>query len=264
MLHSLRLYFKLFGSSFKSQMQHRASFFMLAIAHFISTFVDIFGIWVLFARFKVIQGWTLEELALIYGIMHMGFAAAEAIARGFDTFSTLIKQGDFDRLLLRPTGTLFQVATREFQLMRIGRFFQGLAVLLWGCHQLHLPFLSLSSLILSLALIGTTCLFYGLFIIQATLCFWTTETLEIMNITTYGGLESGQYPMSIYHPSFRLFFTFVIPLACVAYYPLAVMLKHEALPLWTGMLLPLAGVAFLGLSCQLWKIGVSRYQSTGN
>ena len=55
-------------------------FLILAATHFIATFVDILGIWVLFDRFKMIQGWTLAELALIYGIMHMGFAAAEASA----------------------------------------------------------------------------------------------------------------------------------------------------------------------------------------
>src|SRR5258708_3126386 len=102
MLEIIRLYFRLIGVSVQSQMQYRASFFMLAATHFISTFVDILGIWVLFDRFKVVQGWTLGELALIYGIMHMGFAAAEASARGFDKFSQMVKSGDFDRFLLRP------------------------------------------------------------------------------------------------------------------------------------------------------------------
>ena len=81
MMNNIRLYFRLINISVKSQMQHRASFFMLTAAHFISTFVDITGIWVLFDRFKMVQGWTLKELALIYGIMHMGFALAESLAR---------------------------------------------------------------------------------------------------------------------------------------------------------------------------------------
>ncbi len=264
MLKSIRLYFKLVQVSFKSQMQHRASFLMLTAAHFLSTFVEIFGIWVLFDRFKTIQGWTLEELALIYGIMHMGFAASEALARGFDTFYQLVKQGDFDRLLLRPLSTVFQVATREIQMMRLGRFLQGLIVLIWAFRALHLSLFSWHMSTIILAIIGTTCLFYGLFVLQATLSFWTIESLELMNIVTYGGVESGQYPMSIYPSSFRLFFTFIIPLACVAYYPIATLLKHEALPIWLGALLPLCGVVFLLVACQLWKVGVHHYHSTGS
>jgi ABC-2 type transport system permease protein len=55
----------------------------------------------------MIQGWTLKEPALIYGILHIGFAIAEASGRGFDTFSRMVIQGDFDRILLRPLGTIF-------------------------------------------------------------------------------------------------------------------------------------------------------------
>lgn len=263
-MRQIQLYFKLIAIAFRGQMQHRASFFMLALAYFIATFVEIFGIWVLFDRFKMIQGWTFEELALIYGIMHIGFSTAEAFARGFDTFSQIVKNGDFDRILLRPMGTLFQVAAREIQFMRIGRFLQGLMILLWGCTQLKVSFDSLSALVIFLAFLGTTSLFYGLFIIQATLSFWTTETLELMNIVTYGGLESGQYPMSIYNPIFKGFFTFIIPMACVAYYPVAILLHHEILPMGVGLIAPLAGILFLSLSYRLWNFGVSHYQSTGS
>lgn len=250
--------------SFKSQMQYRASFWMLSTTLFISTFVDFFGIWVLFDRFKMVKGWTFEEVALIYGIVHMGFATAESIARGFDTFSTLVKNGDFDRLLLRPLGTVFQVAVREVQMMRIGRFLQGLVVLIWSCMQLDISFFSSKALIILFAYTSTTALFYGLFVFQASFSFWTTETLELMNITTYGGVESGQYPMSIYHPSFRLFFTIVVPLACAVYYPIAGMLKHETIPYGVGVMLPLTGFVFLWLSFKFWSMGVSHYQSTGN
>lgn len=263
MINKIRLYFKLIGVSIRMQMQHRASFLMLSTAFFLSTFVDIIGIWVLFDRFEMIKGWTLKEVALLYGIMNMGFAVAECTARGFDTFSQLVKNGDFDRVLLRPVGTLFQIATRDLQLLRIGRFLQGCVVLSFGFHALQFSFISWHTLIIALSVIGTSCLFYGIFILQATLTFWTVETLELMNIITYGGLESGQYPMSIYTPLFKLFFTFVIPLACVAYYPLAILLQFETLPFWSAALFPLFGVLFLFVCCKFWNIGVRRYHSTG-
>lgn len=263
-MERLRLYFRLIGVSVRSQMQHRASFLMLTAAYFISTFVDILGIWVLFDRFKMVQGWTLPELALIYGIVHMGFAFAETGAKGFDTFDLLVKNGDFDRVLLRPCGTMIQIATRQFQLMRLGRFLQGGMVFLWSCNALNLDLVSVKGLVVLLALIGTASLFYGLFVMQAAISFWTTETLEILNIATYGGVETGQYPMSIYPSGFRLFFTFVIPLACVAYYPVATLLQHEDLPFWVGAMAPVFGIVFLYVACMFWKVGVRHYHSTGS
>jgi viologen exporter family transport system permease protein len=260
----LNLFLKLIGVCLRSQMQHRASFLMLTAAHFLATFVEIAAIWVLFDRFKTLQGWSLEQLALIYGIIHMGFAAAEGLARGFDTFDRMLKLGDFDRILLRPMGTFFQIAAREIQLMRLGRFFQGLVVLLWGCRKLQLTMDSYEMPVIVFAVIGTTCLFYGLFVIQAAFCFWTTETLELMNITTYGGVESGQYPMSIYKKGFRWFFTFIVPLGCVAYYPIASSLKIENIPTGLGVLLPSFGILFLLAASKLWHVGVKRYHSTGS
>jgi len=263
-MDKLRLFLRLIGTSFKSQMQHRASFFMLISTYFLSTFIDIIGIWVLFDRFEMVQVWTLKEVAILYGIMHIGFSIPEALARGFDNFGLLIRNGDFDRVLLRPLNTIFQMASREIQWIRLGRFLQGFIVLAWGCSQMQVSLTSLHFLIILLAIIGTAAVFYGLFILQATLTFWTTETLELMNITTFGGLEVGQYPMSIYGPILRGFFTFIIPLACVAYYPIAAALNHESIPMWLGTIAPLGGLVFLYLSIQLWKVGVRHYSSTGS
>lgn len=260
----IQLYFKFIRVSVKSQMQYKSSFVMLSLAHLISTFVDILGIWVLFSRFNLVKGWSIQEVCLIYGIIHMGFALAEALGRGLDTFDQMVKYGEFDRVLLRPLPTLLQVGTQEFQLMRIGRFLQGLFVLLWGCHKMNISLLSFSTLTIFASIVGTCCLFGGLFILRATLAFWTTEGLEVMNIATYGGVEAGQYPMTIYHPLFKAFFTFIIPLAFVAYFPVAVLLGHEKWPVLLSLLFPMGGVLFLLVSFHIWSVGVRRYHSAGN
>ena len=259
----LSLYFHFVSISFRSQMQYKASFFMSALAHFISTFVDIFAIWILFERFKIVRDWSFYELMPIYGIIHIGFAIAEAFARGFDTFDLIVKYGDFDRYLLRPLNTLFQIAASEVQLLRIGRFTQGLIILCIGCSKLNFHFLSLNTLVIILAVIGTASLFFGLFILQATFSFWTIESLELMNITTYGGVEAGQYPMNLYNKGFRLFFTFIIPLACVAYYPIAAILQKENIAFIAGVTAPIAGIFFLFICCLIWNLGVRHYNSVG-
>ena len=258
------MFWKFIRVSCRAQMQYPSSFWMLSIGHLLGTFVDILGIWALFERFHVVKGWTLPEVAMIYGIVHMGFALAEAFSRGFDTFSQLIKQGDFDRLLLRPLSPLFQVAVREIQLMRVGRFVQGLGVLIWSMHTLSVPIFSIHSSVIVLSICGTMALFYGLFVIQATISFWTVESLEVMNIATYGGMQVGQYPMSIYEKGLRQVFTLLIPLACVVYYPIAILLRHEILPWWTGLLFPLAGGVFLVCAMGFWHLGVRRYASAGS
>ena len=71
---------------------------------------------------------------------------------------------------------------------------------------------------------GGVCLFFGLMVLQATTCFWTTEGLEIWNSVTNGGVYAAQYPLSIYRSWFRKFFLFVVPLGCVTYLPVVAVL----------------------------------------
>jgi ABC-2 type transport system permease protein len=104
-------------------------------------------------------------------------------------------------------------------------------------------------------------------VVQATLAFWTTETLELMNTLTYGGVESAQYPLAIYAAWFRRFLTFVVPLACVAYFPVVAILDRPdplGTPYWFQCAAPLFGLAFLGVALAFWGIGVRRYTSTGS
>lgn len=262
---SLRLLLRYAGISLRGQMQYRASFWMLATAHFVNTGIEFAGLWVLFQRFGSLQGWRLEEVALLYGIVNCAFALAEGVGRGWDVFPGLVRSGGFDRLLLRPRGTALQVAGAEMQLMRVGRLAQAALVLTWALGKLELwtrPELLLLTLF---CILGGACLFYGLFVLTATAAFWTVEGLEVANCVTYGGTETAQYPMSIYPRWFRGIFTFLVPLACIGFLPAQVLLGRTegwgTLPLW---LAPCVGVLFLVVSLWVWEFGVKRYHSTGS
>ena len=128
-MNDFLLYLRYISVSFKSQMQYKVSFWLQVIGQLLVTAVEFFGVWALFSRFNSIGTWTLNEVALFYGTINISFACADALGRGFDSFSTIIKSGDFDRLLVRPRTTALQLLGKEFTLKRIGRFFQGMVVM---------------------------------------------------------------------------------------------------------------------------------------
>ena len=140
-------------------------------------------------------------------------------------------------------------------------------MLAWAISTLHRTWSAWTAVLLAEAVAGGVCLFTGLVVLQATSAFWTTESLEVWNAFTYGGAFMSQYPVAIYRPWFRQFFTFVIPLACVNYFPvIAVLHRKDPLgsPALFQWLAPLAGVAFLLVALQVWKFGVRHYRSTGS
>ena len=266
-MNSLRLYGRYAAVSLRGQMQYRASFIMLTLSTFAITGAEFVAVVILFDRFGSLQGWRLAEVAMFYGAVNAAFAIAESTARGLDTFAELIKGGGFDTILLRPRSAALQVAARELHAVRIGRLAQAVAILIWASMALDIAWTLPKVALLVGNLAGAVCLFYGLLILQATLCFWTTESLEVLNTVTYGGIETAQYPLSIFRSWFRLFFTAVVPLACVSYYPLLQVLDRaptKGLASWFGWVSPLVGGVFFVLALQVWRIGVRHYRSTGS
>ena len=241
---------------------------MVTFGQFLVTMLEFAGIWVLFQRFGHIRGWRLGEIALFYGTVNVSFAIAEAISRGFDVFGTeFVKTGNFDRLLLRPRATSLQLLGYELRLNRIGRLLQGLLVMAIATSRIDIHWGIREIALLLTTIAGGVALFIGILVLQATLSFWTVESLEIANTLTYGGVEAAQYPLDIYSRWFRDFLIFVVPLGCVAYFPIVKLLGHTDLfgtPAWFPDLSPLLGFAFMLVALGVWGIGVRRYTSTGS
>lgn len=266
-MNDVALYFKLIRMSVQSQMQYRASFIMMSFGLGIVVFVEFLAIWILFDRFGHLGGWSLPEVGLFYGVIHASFALAEGVGRGFDIFHRQVLRGDFDRLLLRPRSTVLQVLGSDLQLMRIGRLVQGLAVLVWSAGALGIEWTLFRVIVLVLSVGGGVMLFIGLMVFQATLSFWSVQGLEFMNSFTNGGVVVAQYPLSIYRGWLRNFFLYIIPLGCVNYFPVLLVLGREDVwgsPAWFQALSPLAGVVFLLVALRFWHYGVGRYESTGS
>ncbi|OGN89626.1 MAG: ABC transporter permease [Chloroflexi bacterium RBG_13_46_9] len=266
-MSAITLYFRYIGINIRGQLQYRASFIMMTLGNLSLTLIEFIGIWALFSRFGTLKGWNLWEIGLFYGMISLGFAISEAFGRGFDMFPLQVNSGEFDRTLLRPRTTVLQVLAHDFQLLRAGRLTQGLLILIWASLHLGINWTFFKVGLLLLSISGSVMLFTGLMIIQATMCFWSTQSLEIINSFTYGGVETAQWPLSIYDRWFVKIFIFIIPLACVNYFPvIAILGKNDVMgsPVWFQWTSPLAGLLFLLVSFRIWEFGVRHYRSTGS
>lgn len=267
MFDGINVYLRLLRASVAAQLQYRAAFLMQIAGNGLLSSIEIVAVWALFDRFKAVGGWTLPEVALLYGLAQSSYALAEGVGRGFDTFAAMIRSGEFDIVLTRPRSTVLQVAGRQLLLRNIGRFGQGMVVLLWAASRLGLAWTPVRVAILAGALAGGACLFYGLLILAATVSFWTIESLEMFNILTYGGVETAQYPIAIYRPWLRFAFIWIVPVAAVTYFPVVALLGR-ADPLGSTYpwqcAAPVLGPLFLLAALAGWRFGVRHYRSTGS
>src|SRR5690242_1447371 len=266
-MNALRLYGRYIATSIRAQAQYPASVITTSIGAFAATITDFVGIWALFARFRRLEGWVFGEVALLYGVVSVAFALADGLTRGFDVFGQqFVKTGDFDRLLVRPRSTVLQLLGYELRATRIGRLAQALVIWAIAARLTTVEWSWTAWATLLFAVAGGMALFSGILVLQATLAFWTVESLEIANTLTYGGVEAASYPLDIYARWFRTFLTFIVPLGCVSYFPVAAVLgraQRTGVPVELLPFTPVLGFVFLVVALGVWRVGVKHYTSTG-
>lgn len=263
-MNTLQMYIRYIGLSFRTQLEYKGSFIMLALANAANTAMELFTMYLFFGRFGGLEGWVFPEVALFYGMAVMAFAICEAWMRGFDTFHQMVKQAEFDRVLLRPRSTVLQILGSNFQLLRFGRLAVGICVLLWSLSTLGIHWNAAQWALFVASILGGALLFSAIILAQATSCFWTVETLEIFNTVTYGGIETCQYPLSIYEEGLKKFFMYIVPLAAINFWPCSVLLNKGYVSPWLAYLSPVIGPVFFAAGIFLWRFGVRHYRSTGS
>ena len=263
----LQLYRRFVGSRLRAQMQYRASFMVMMVITGIGIATELIAIVILLNRFGDLAGWSVGEVALLYGLASVSFGLAEMAGAGFDTFPTLIRRGEFDQILLRPAGVFVQVLSADFQLRRLGRISQGVVALLLAFSWTTIDWSPLKVAFLGVTLLSGMVMFTALFIFGAALCFWTVESIEVINSVTDGGNVMSSYPLPIYHEIMQRIFVFVIPLAFVSYIPALYLLDRPEAgdwPSWLPLLSPLAAVLLALAARVVWGVGVRHYRSTGS
>jgi ABC-2 type transport system permease protein len=268
MLESFGLYRRLLRSQIKSQMQYRVSFVLDVCSTTLFTLTEFGALFLVFSQFSSLGGWSLVQVMLLYGMVEFSFGIMDMVFAGFDPpfFGNLIRKGMLDQLMLRPRGLVLQIFGADFTLRRIGRIVLGACILAYALHTNPIVWSPDKALLLLLAVLGMILYFGALFLVGATIQFWTVESSEAMNILTYGGAYLMSYPMNIYSDWLRVVFTFIVPAALMNFYPALYILGKPdpfELPVVVAFLAPVVGGSLFVLALMFWQFGLKHYQSTG-
>ena len=258
----IRLYFHYVSIVLRSTMQYKASFFLAAAGRFLLAFNGILGVYFMLSRFGHVKGYTYGEVLLCFSVIQMDFALAECIGSGFAQFSRIVRQGEFDRILLRPHGAIMQLLCGNFRIDRIGLILQAIVMFAYGVTVNPVDWTLGRIITVIFMLSGGTLLFISFFLLQAAFAFFTMEGLEAFNLLTYGAKEHGKYPIDIYGKGMLRFCTYIIPYTLIQYYPLQYLLGRTQR--WYYGVYPL-GIVCFALICYLaWRVGMRHYQSAGS
>lgn len=267
-MRDLPVYLKLMGAAVRAKMEYKASFLFLLFALTFYYLGQLGVILVVLTKFKNINGWTLSEMAMLYGLLVFSQGVATLLFAPLNNFETLIINGDFDRLLVRPLNPLPQILVNSFEISSIAHFVIGATALYYGSTRAGVEWTLYKASFLPFVIAGAVLIHGGIRLAVSAVAFWTIRNRALVHTIVYSTKEFILYPVSIYNMWMQVLLTLVFPLAFINFYPSHYFLARDA----SGLLFhpaiqymtPVAGIAVFGLAYGLWRMGVSHYQSVGS
>lgn len=267
MVEGFRAYGLIVAMWLRSTMAYRASFVMTTFGNFAATAFDFVAIMLMFSHVDSLGGYSLPEIALLYGVSGTAFGLSDLVLGSMDRLGRRVRDGTLDTLLVRPVPVLAQVAADRFALRRLGRVTQGLLVLGYALVSLDIAWTPLKVLMLPLMVLSGAAVFGAVFVAGAAFQFFAQDASEVQNSFTYGGTTLLQYPPSIFAKDLVRGVTFVVPLAFVSWLPALYVLGRDYpldLPQWVAFLPPVVAALCWVPAGLAWRAGLRAYRSTGN
>jgi len=251
----------------RSTMAYRASFVMTTFGNFAGTALDFVAILLMFSQVDTLGGYSLPEVAFLYGVAGTAFGLADLVLGSMDRLGRRVRDGTLDTLLVRPAPVLAQVAADRFALRRLGRISQGVLVLGYALAVLDIDWTPLRVLMIPLMLLSGGAIFGAVFVAGAAFQFVAQDASEVQNSFTYGGSTLLQYPPTVFAKDLLRGVTFVVPIAFVNWLPALYVLGRPYpldLPTWVAFTPPLVAAGCCALAGIAWRAGLRSYRSTGS
>ncbi|TQJ88446.1 ABC transporter permease [Streptomyces sp. SLBN-31] len=263
----VRAYFLIACMWIRSTMAYRTSFALMTLTNFATTALDFVAILLMFSRVDALGGYSLQQVAFLYGVSSTTFGLADMVIGSMERLGRRVRDGTLDTLLVRPAPVLAQMAADQFALRRLGRTSQGALVLGWALLRLDIDWTPLKVLLMPVMLVSGCAIFCAVFIAGAAFQFVAQDAAEVQNAFTYGGTTLLQYPPTVFATELLRGVTYVLPLAFVNWLPATYVLGLPyplGLPEWAAFLSPLVAAVCVGLAGLAWRAGLRSYRSTGS
>jgi ABC-2 type transport system permease protein len=253
MTSTVRWLLAAWGANLRSALEYRASFLVQASFMLVNN-LTFLAFWaVLFARFERIGGWTLQDVALCYGIGAMGFGLTAVLFGGSFELAGLVARGGVDNWLLRSRPSLLQALVARTRISGFGDLATGPLLLIltktWEPHRL--AWFAVGSI--------TACLVITSFLVLlGSAAFWAGQADDLAMTGLNALLSFGFYPPGIFGGVTRLVLYVLVPSGLMTWLPVSLMRSFDLRDA-AGLV---AGVAAFVMAASLaWRHGLRRYES---
>lgn len=258
----LRIYRKILAQDLKSKMSYRADFVISMIGMIFTNLAGFVSFWILFRNFPSVQGWGYYEMLFLYGFSLIALTPVQCLFDNNWSLRMHVYSGDFIKYCFRPINLFFYYQSEVFDIKGLGQLAFGIGTLAYSWNKLDLGFSVFMCVKLLIFLFTASLVMVALQNAAAATCFWIQNSFYVLDLVTRFK-DYAKYPVTIFNPVFRFLFTFVMPIAFIAYYPSLVLLRPDEIPL-LSWLSPVIACIFFAISYKIWMKGAMSYSGTGS
>ncbi|HEX5422273.1 MAG TPA: ABC-2 family transporter protein [Candidatus Acidoferrales bacterium] len=257
------LFCEYFAQYAKVRVSYRGDFIVSLVTSFAATIFSLLFLVILFRNATQLKGWRFEEVLFLYGFSLIPYGLFNVISLNlYDFGNNYIIEGKFDRVLLRPVSSLFQVLFETFRLESLQEVATGTFCMWWATRRLHIawtPFKIGELLFFGLC---AAIIYVSIFLILSTVSFWFEDRIGV-HPPVWNVIAFGRYPLSIYSGAVQFFLCWIIPFGLASFYPSVKLLGRAVTPEYVRFV-PVVAAAFLIGAISLWNFGTRHYSSTGS
>ena len=266
-LAQIRRHAALLGAYFtqyaKVRMSYRADFFISLATSMAATIFSLAFVYVLFQRIQGLSQWSKHEIFFLYGFSLIPFGLFNVLSLNLYEFgNTYIIEGKFDRVLLRPISSLFQVLFETFRIESLHEVVAGFVIVVWASRELGHHWRLLDIALLAFFGLCGGIIYISVFLLLSTVSFLFEDRIGV-HPPFWNLLAFGRYPLSIYSGYIQFLLSWIIPFGFATFYPSARLLGRAEFRSYAP-LIPLVAAAILAVALASWRLGTRRYSSTGS
>ncbi|HSQ33265.1 MAG TPA: ABC-2 family transporter protein, partial [Gemmatimonadaceae bacterium] len=217
----------LVATSVRSAMAERGAFLMRVILMAVNNAI-FFTFWiVLLSRVPRIRGYTLGDVAVLYGIVAVAHGVAVFVAGGIQYLARVIHDGELDALIAQPKPTLLYAVGLRSQPSGLGDIVSGLVMIALSGRVtlMGIPVVIAAGIAGAAVLMSTAVLVHSA-------AFWLGRTESASRQLYEVTIMFSLYPDTLFTGPMRWILFTVIPAGFVGYLPAALI---RAPSVWTAV-----------------------------
>ncbi|MFY9552293.1 MAG: ABC-2 family transporter protein [Thermoanaerobaculia bacterium] len=258
-----RLFALYFAQYAKARLEYRLDFFSSVFASFLGTAASFGFLLIVFSRVPAVKGWKFEEMVFLFGFSLIPLGIFNILSWNLYMFpDRYLIEGRFDRVLVRPVSSVFQVLFEAFRLESLQETVTGLVAVIWASKRLGISWGPVDVVLFALWALCGAVIYLAIFVGLSATSFWIEDRIGIVP-PIFNLMQFGRYPLTIYDAWIRFALSFVIPFAFASFYPTVRFLRRDEFlrEFWA---VPFVAAITVAVALFAWNSGVRRYHSTGS